>query len=76
MAATTPRSLYGDGFSQIARQMGHGDIDPFHVECWMRLQHRTLDALSAARFREEVETAIEMVLAYPEESAQLARTYT
>ena len=34
------------------------DIDPRHVEGYMRLQHSTLDGLSKKQFAEEVEIGI------------------
>jgi len=32
-----------------------GRYDPRHIEGYMRLEHGTLDALSASRFSEEIE---------------------
>ena len=37
------------------------DIDPRHVEAYMRIEHPCLDALSPSQFREEITIAIECV---------------
>jgi hypothetical protein len=39
------------------------DADSRHIEAWMRLQHPTLDALSAAEFARESEEAAALVRA-------------
>ena len=39
------------------------DVDPRHVEAWMRLEHSTLDGLSAAEFARESEEAAALVRA-------------
>ena len=39
------------------------DADPRHIEAWMRLEHPTLDALSAAEWAREVEEAASLVRA-------------
>ena len=41
---------------RIARRTS--DIDPRHVEAWMRLEHPTLDGLSAAAFEREIDIAV------------------
>jgi hypothetical protein len=74
--AGTRRSLYEDAIRRGVAAAGFTDVDAFQVECWMRLEHGTLDALSAARFREEVAIAVELVLSHPDESARLAETYS
>jgi hypothetical protein len=74
--ATKRRSLYEDAIRRGAAAAGFTDVDAFQVECWMRLEHGTLDGLGPARFREEVAIAVELVLAHPEESARLAETYS
>jgi hypothetical protein len=37
------------------------DIDPRHVEGWMRLEHGTLDALTPRRFAREVQISVDCV---------------
>ena len=39
------------------------DVDPRHIEAWMRLEHSTLDGLSAAEFAREVDEAAALVRA-------------
>ena len=39
------------------------DVDPRHIEAWMRLEHSTLDGLSTAEFAREVEEAASLVRA-------------
>lgn len=34
------------------------EVDPRHVEAWMRLEHPTLDGLSAAEFEREIDLAV------------------
>jgi hypothetical protein len=49
------------------------DVDPRHIEAWMRLEHSTLDGLSAAEFEREIEEAAALVRAAgPIESEALA----
>ena len=35
-----------------------GDVDPRHVEAWMRLEHPTLDGLSGRVFDDAVDEAL------------------
>jgi len=52
------------------------NADPAHVEAWMRLQHSTLDGLSAERFAAEVQTALQCIhVAGLAECDELARSY-
>ena len=52
------------------------DVDPRHVEAWMRLEHPTLDGLSAAEFEREVDTAVLAIsTAGPAESEALAASF-
>jgi hypothetical protein len=39
------------------------DVDPRHVEAWMRLEHPTLDGLSAAELERAIQEALECVRA-------------
>jgi hypothetical protein len=52
------------------------DIDPRHVEAWMRLEHPTLDGLSRTAFTEAMYAALAAALdAGPEESETLAASF-
>jgi hypothetical protein len=46
--------MYQKSIKQIIDQIGRPEVDPRHVEGYMRIQHSTLDALSAKKFRSEV----------------------
>ena len=50
--------MYQQTIREMAAALGYVGVDPRHVEAWMRLEHSTLDGLSRARFRDEVEIAI------------------
>jgi hypothetical protein len=39
------------------------DVDPRHVEAWMRLEHPTLDGLSAAELEREIHAALDCIRA-------------
>lgn len=52
------------------------DVDPRHVEGWMRIQHGTLDALSAEAFAVEVRICVDCVdEAGIDRSDELAQSY-
>ena len=52
------------------------DIDPRHVEAWMRLEHPTLDGLSSTEFTEAMYAALATALdAGPEENELLAASF-
>lgn len=52
------------------------DIDPRHVEAWMRIEHPTLDGLSLAEFINAMHAALAAALdAGPEESEALAASF-
>jgi len=38
--------------------MGRADVDPRHVEAWMRLTYNTLDWMSFETFRKEISIAV------------------
>lgn len=46
---------------ELARMGRVGAADPRHIEGYMRLGHGTLDGLSAAEFRLEVEIGLECI---------------
>jgi hypothetical protein len=39
------------------------EVDPRHVEAWMRLEHPTLDGLSAAELEREIDLAVMAIAA-------------
>ena len=51
------------------------ELDPRHVEAFMRVQLSTLDHLSPEAFRDEALTAAECVRADPGLADRLAETY-
>jgi hypothetical protein len=52
------------------------DIDPRHVEAWMRVEHSTLDGLSRTEFTEAMYAALAAALdAGPDESEALAASF-
>jgi hypothetical protein len=52
------------------------DVDPRHVEAWMRIEHPTLDGLSRAEFSNAMYAALAAALdAGPEESERLAASF-
>jgi hypothetical protein len=67
-------------YQQMIREdlatLGRLGTNPAHVEGWMRSEHSTLDGLSRAQFREEVEIAAQCVNdAGPGMSAALASSF-
>jgi hypothetical protein len=59
---------------RIARRTS--DVDPRHVEAWMRLEHRTLDGLSAAEFDRQIDIAVAAIAtAVPTESEALTASF-
>ena len=60
---------------ELAKSGHAGRYDPRHIEAWMRLEHGTLDGLSASEFAAEVEIARQCVDADPSGSASLAQSY-
>ncbi len=52
------------------------DVDARHVEAWMRLEHPTLDGLSAAEFEREIDLAVAAIAtAGATESEALAASF-
>lgn len=47
--------------TMVAESMGRSDVDPRHIEGYMRVEHSTLDGLSSKQFRREVEIGIACV---------------
>lgn len=69
-------SCYRDFIVQDLAKIGQPDVNPAHVEAWMRLECGTLNSLTPARFRREVKLAAACVAAStPEENASLAESF-
>jgi hypothetical protein len=52
---------YQEIITMVAESMGRPDVDPRHIEGYMRVEHSTLDGLSSRQFRNEVEIGIACV---------------
>ena len=46
--------MYQEQIREIIAKMGRIGVDPRHVEGYMRIEHSTLDGLSARQFQNEV----------------------
>ena len=66
---------YQDRITSAIASTKWASADPAIVECWMRLEHRTLDALDAKRFAAEACAGARMTIEHPIESADLAESY-
>lgn len=53
------RSQYAPFIEQTLAIKGRTDLDPRHIEAWIRVEHSTLDWISCERFDSEVEIAID-----------------
>lgn len=51
------------------------DLDPRHVEAYMRLEYATLDHLDPAKFRREARSAAACVRQDPDQAEALAVSY-
>ena len=70
--ATTTR----DGSYQQLIVERTSDVDPRHVEAWLRVEYPTLDGLSRAQLIEEIDIAIECAReAGAEQSEALAASF-
>lgn len=54
-------TFYAAMISRVLHSMKRDDINPAHVEGYMRLQYGTLDHLDAVTFRREVAIGVECV---------------
>lgn len=54
-------SLYAKVITDQLAKLNRSDIDPRHVEGYMRCEHGTLDALSRAKFNREVQIAVALI---------------
>ena len=57
----TRTSFYQQMIMRVLYMMKRGDVNPAHVEAYMRLQYGTLDHLDAGTFAKEVRIGVECV---------------
>lgn len=68
-------SLYADSIQEILDEMGR-EADPRHIEAYIRLEHSTMDHLSAQRLRLETQVALGCIdLEGTEIAESLAKSY-
>jgi len=74
---TARKPPYYDVIFPILRRMGRTDIDPRHVEAYLRLESptSTLDDWSRAKFRRLVPEIVDVIDADPRGAEQLADSY-
>lgn len=71
MGQIAQRSFYQRLIAERTR-----DVDPRHIEAWMRVEHPTLDGVSQSQFSEAMYAALATVLdAGPEQSEALAASF-
>ena len=71
MGEMARRSFYQRYIAERTR-----DIDPRHVEAWMRVEHPTLDGLTTQQFNDAMYAALGAAMdAGPEESEALVATF-
>lgn len=69
-------TFYGKMIRETLAKVGRIGTNPMHVEAYMRLEHDTLDGLSPAQFRREVEIGAECAAASsPADNDRLARSF-
>lgn len=61
--------------SEVLRSMGRTDINPAHVEAYLRLKHGTLDSLSRDGFKNDIPTMVKTIDHNPAEAVALAKSY-
>jgi hypothetical protein len=77
---TTTTNFYSAKITEILRGIGRAELDPRHVEAWMRCeagyQGGMLNHLSPEQFAHEVDIAVETIDGSPEGMSEtLAQTY-
>lgn len=69
-------SLYAEMIGVRLAGLGRSDVNPAHVEGWMRLEKGTLDNMSRDQFTDEVKMAVACIDAStPAENDSLAASY-
>ena len=69
------RAPYHDVIYPILQRLGRTDIDPRHVEAYLRLESSTLDAWSRSKFVSVIPEVIETIDANPGQAEKLADSY-
>jgi hypothetical protein len=62
--------VYNRWIQKALLALGRDDVDARHIEAYMRLEHPTLDGLSASQFSEEVLICVACVDADGRENAE------
>ena len=68
-------SGYQNLIHQILIRMGHRNIDPRHVEAYMRLEWNALDHLSRNDFENAIPEIVDTIRQNPRQAEQLADSY-
>ena len=69
-------SIYAEEIRRVMRRRGLPAVEARHVEAYMRVEHSTLDGLSAWEFADEVAVAVACVIEGGEAAAEaLAQSY-
>ncbi len=67
---------YQKNITKTLAEFGRNDVDPRHVEAYMRLGHSTLNSLSRDQFTSEVDLAIACIDdGGPEMAEDCAKTF-
>ena len=66
---------YGDRIASAIADTSSSSADPRIVECWMRLEHGTLDGLHPRQCDDCARNYAKMVIEYPKEARGLAESY-
>ena len=69
------RSLYQPIIKKLLRSLGRDDIDPRHVEGFLRLEFKTLDSLSKSDIKRSMKSIILAIDSDPKSSEDLAKSY-
>jgi hypothetical protein len=73
---TTEATMYEQVIREEAAKAGLvGQVDPRHVEGWMRLEYGTLNHLPRETFAEYVQVTLECEKEAPGSSEQLAQSF-
>lgn len=68
--------MYKERIELTLKVLGRPEVDPGHIEAWMRMDHGTLDGLSPRDFRQAVKVGVEAVDQCGEKlSQEVASTY-
>jgi hypothetical protein len=75
-AKVTKKTLYTDAIVERLVRLGRREVDPRHIEAYMRLEHPTLDGLTKYGFTQEVKIALQCIDAStPEDNESCAQSF-